>query len=273
MTLYYTWSADVVALGASLKIDVTDDGGAFTIELTSGVYNHEDISAVVSGHTTWAAALKTALEAGSEAVNPGSGLTYTVTYTAPTANPATTKHSTYNVKTTGTTLELDFSTAGAAYTQMASLLGYNATNHTGTGASTGYTSDISPYYTMVPEVAGRSQVDREFMPAGNAADAEADDGSAYSVMRGTSPRYWTWAQTVEPLAAVFEVEAAADPPWTWEHAWEHAGNVLPFLCNDGSERAIHRLRAVGAAHHPTSMAGDYHGQWVEPFATRMLGRL
>ncbi len=258
MALWYAFGFDVTKIG-HLAFDIADDGGgAYEGNITSGTFCGVDISAIASGYTDFATALATELNATSS----GAG-TYTVTEDAT---------SWYTVAYDNGNFTLGFSTVGTATegTRLRQLLGFSGDQ---TGAAS-YTSDIAPYYMMLPQVAGRSLVTREFMPSGIAADAEADDGSSYGVARGTSPLYYDWSQVAETKAVTFKADAAAGAPWTWQHAWEHAANVEPFLVTDGSEQAIHKLRGVGSAFHPTMMdAADWDNLWSLPFMTRLLGRL
>jgi hypothetical protein len=55
MALHYEWSFDLAQLGGA-SLTGSDDGGAFSVSMTSGTYAHTSINSVVSGYTAFAGA-------------------------------------------------------------------------------------------------------------------------------------------------------------------------------------------------------------------------
>lgn len=263
MALRYEWSWDFAQIGPA-AVRVTDDGGTFDVRLSLGHYCHTNISSVASGVTDFATALQTALNAGT------SSGTYAVQWFSP-----------YNLQYDGTSFALNFTAVTAAEgLLMRRILGFSAN----VSGLTEYDGDVRPYYLILPSIQGRSQMSDEYEPTDIMAEAVADDGSVYQVARDTTEIHSDWAQQAEtetgPASAfadgtlAFKRHATAAAPWTYQHAFEHhrAGNH-PFLVIDGSEQAVHRLRADGSSFMPQRFAGVDQPHWSIPFRTRLLGRL
>lgn len=279
MTLRYEWAFDLAVLGG-VAASLTDDGGTGEAALTSGLYAHTSIAAVqdidgdtvsrFSAVTSFAAALAAELNTTSG----GSG-TYTVTWNGTTG---------YTVAYSGGDFSLSFSgaTTAAQGTLLRRILGFSADL---TGEDT-YSSDVRPYYLIIPSIQARSDVSDEYEPDGIMAEAVADDGTAYQISRDTAEIWSDWTQASETETApsslssegtlVFARQATATAPWTYEHAWRHMRLGLhPFLVVDSGtgEDAVHMIRAEGASFRPVRFAGTDQPYWSIPFRTRLVGRL
>jgi hypothetical protein len=270
VSLRYEWAFDVSLLADGLSVTVTDSGGAFTVSFTSGTYAHTSINSVVSGYTSFAAALETALNAGSlgaavynvdYAFSPGSGIGYTIECDENAA--------------------FDF-TGTNAQVNMRRVLGFT----TDSASSTLHESTARPYYLLVPSIQGRSNMSDEMEPDGASEEEGADDGTVYQTSKDTSEVVTEWTQMAEPTsisgasvvsslwAPPFERQATSLIPWSYQHAFRHARTGhLPFLVVDGSDSEVHELRADGTAFRPTRFASPDFGLWSIPFRTRLLGRL
>lgn len=267
MALRYEWCWDIDLIG-NVAAKVTDDGGSFEVQITTGAFGHTDISGVDSDFTDFASELETALNDGTSSAD-----TYTVTWNGTTG---------YEIAYGGEGFALAFSTVTTAAegTRMAQILGFSGD----ASSATSQTSDVRPYYVIIPAIQGRSMMSDEYEPDSIMYESTADDGSVRQVSRETSEIWSDWTQTAETTAApssfsaagtyVFERQATSAIPWTYQHAWEHqrTGDT-PLLVLDGTEQAVHQIRAEGASFKPTRFAGQDLPYWQIPFRTRLLGRL
>ena len=266
MAVRYEFAFDLATFSDGFAMTGTDDGGAFSVSMTSGTYAHATITSVVSGYTAFSAALKTALDAAS-----ASG-TYTVTYAATTG---------YTIAYSGALCTLDL-TGTTAQTNMARLLGFSGDR----SGATSYASQVRPYYLILPSMPGRSEMTDEYEPDGIVFESQSDDGTRYQMAVDTSEVLSDWTQMAETNSApdsafadgtfVFERSVNSAAPWSYQHAWEHARKGKhPFLCVDSgtSESAVHLLRAEGGSFRPQRMASKDYSLWNIPFKTALLGRL
>jgi hypothetical protein len=165
---------------------------------------------------------------------------------------------------------------------MRRVLGFSGDQST----SDAYSSDVRPYYVILPAMPGRSECSDEYEPEGITNESIADDGSAYQISRATSEILSDWIQMAESTTApdtftnngtyVFERDATSAVPWSYQHAWRHARTGYhPFLVVDSgtSENAVHMLRADGSSFMPQRMASKDYPLWNIPFRTRKLGDL
>lgn len=265
MALRYEWSFDLSVIGA---VDMyVDDGTQFTVRIASGHLAHTSIAGVVPGVTAFATTLQTAL---NDATAPG---TYTVAYSATTG---------YTIARTSATFDFDFTSgiAAAEGTRMRQILGFAG----GDGGAGSYSSTVRPHYIILPSIQARSTMSDEYEPGDITSESVADDGSDYQVSRDTAEIWSDWTQQAETEAGpatafadgtlVFKRQATAAAPWTYQHAWEHHRlGEHPFLVVDGSEQAVHRMRAEGSSFRPQRFAGQDLPHWSLSFRTRLLGRL
>ena len=267
MALRYEWCWDIAVIGA-LAVKVTDDGAAFEVRLTSGTYCHTDISTVDADFTDFAAALQSALQAGTA----GAG-TYAVTWNGTTG---------YTIAYTAGNITLSFTTVTTAAegTLMRQILGYSGNK---SGAAS-HASDVRPYYLIIPAIQGRTEMSDEYETGEMMRESSADDGTTYQISRDSSEIWSDWTQAAETETApssyssagtfIYKRLGTSAAPWTYQHAWEHMREAKhPFLVLDGSESAVHQIRADGASFHPTRFAGTDLPHWSVPFKTRLIGRL
>lgn len=284
MALYYEWGFDVAQIASGFSVDVTDSSGAagadrtFAVSFTTGTYCHTTLAGVTatSTYTAFAAALETALEAGSALGATPRG--YAVTWSRSTG---------YTIALTsefsggpGTKLTLDFTTSDAK-TNLRRVLGMTGDR---TGALT-YSSTVRPYYFLIPSIQGRSSVD-EREPDGLSEDSISDDGSADQISCDTAEVHLDWVQMAEPDAPdvgflfadawspPYERHATSAAPWSYMHAFRHArAGKQPFLVADGSQNLVCELRADGTSFKPQRSQGPDVEIWNIAFRTRLLGRL
>lgn len=258
----YTWSFDIATIESGFTMTGTDDGGAFSVSMTTGTYNHYDISSIVTGYTEFADALETALNAAS-----ASG-TYTVSFSLTTG---------YTIAYSGALLSLDL-TGSTGQTNMAKVLGFSGDR---SGATT-YASQVRPYYFILPAMPGRSDMSDQYEPDEVVFESTADDGTRRQIAVDTAEIFSDWMQMAEietaPTAFAagtppFTRQATSAVPWTYQHAWRHARTGYhPFFVGDtGVGNAVHILRAEGGAFKPVRMASKDFGLWNIPFLTALLG--
>lgn len=267
MAMRYDWSWDVSQISSGLSMQVTEDGvggGTYTIDITSGIYSHVAMSQVgATSLPEYLSALMTALSLA--------GNVYVVTYMG----------GSYSFLPDGIIEPFSLTLAGStARTNMAQILGFSGS----TGLALSHTSDIRPYYTILPAIEARSMMTDEYEPEGMVFEAVTDGGDAFQVSKGSDEVWSDWMQVAEtdvapsvatePGTPVFERQATAEVPWTYQHAWRHhRTGAHPFLVTDGSEQAIHVLRGEGSSLKPTRFATQDYPLWSVSFKTRLLGRL
>lgn len=241
------WDFTVIGSGT---FDVTDSGGTENLAYSSGTYIHEDISSVLSDYSDFATQLQSDLN-GSGTLNG----TYTVTWS--------TSAFTY-------TISCDENFTGALNTVMKNVLG-RSTNMT--ASQTSHASEIRPYYVISTNVGAKSNVIDDYEPRDIVQGAFADDGTPYAVSRNSPPTFHDFSVRLEERAAVYKRAAASDPPWTWQHFFEHVRGTEPFLAVDDSESTVHTLRPDSAAWQAQTLGDDYTGHFDIRLETYMRGRL
>lgn len=175
--------------------------GGTGVSITSGHYAHVSFASVDSTCTAFAAALQAAL--------------VTAGFASATVSYSTTTHA-YTLANGGGSFTIAFpgTTAG---TVMKRILGFS------TGATaTSHTSDVRPYYVIVPRLDARSAY-TGLRHAQRSMRKEADDGRGYVARSTRAVVTAQWEHQHEPVAAVHAYAATSAVPWTWEHLWEHAG--------------------------------------------------
>lgn len=254
MALRYEFFFDIAMIG-TLAYKLTDaevSGSERTF--TTGSYCH----------TTFAAALETSLETGH--VTTG----YTVTWNGATG---------YTIAYSSTPCTIAFSTVTTAAqgTRLRQTLGMSGDRSGGTT----YSSQVRPYYLIVPAIQGRSQVSDEHEPEGLMFEAVSDDGVAYQISKDTSEILYDWIQVAEtetapstfsdPGTPPFTRLASAAVPWVYQDAWAHMRlGDHPFYVVDGSVTSKHQIRADGASFRPQRFMGPDLPYWTIPFRTRLL---
>lgn len=177
------------------------------VSVSSGRYAHVSMTSIESTCTAFATSLQAAL--------------VTAGFASATVSYSTTTHR-YTLSNGGGSFAIAFpgTTAG---TLMKRILGFS------TGATaTSHTSDVRPYYVIVPALDARSAY-TGLAHAERSVRKESDDGRGY-VARPSSPVVQAqWEHQHEPLAAVHSYAATSAVPWTWQHLWEHAGPWQEFI--------------------------------------------
>lgn len=246
--------------------DLTRLGGfsatiSSAVTINTGTYAHVDISSVATGFSDFATALAAA-STGTTVTFDVTNLTYTLTRGA------------------AFTLTFPNTTAG---NNAADILGF-ARNTSYTGA-TSYTSVARPYYVLRGKIDGQASESDEYEPSGISVDGEADDGTAYGISRLRAPVYLDWLQRFEeptpPVTiagagqAIFERDATALVPWSWQAAHKHARNAMPFILRAPTPVTgpVVKLRADGAQFAPQRVVSDYQGLWDIPIKSRLMGRV
>jgi len=302
MSVRYEWGFDVAQLvldGAavgSLAAYINDATDAGLGELTSGTHCHTDISGVMgSGEFT---SFPDALEAEFDTIFTTYGFdevsfdgsSYTLTYDA---------SFTYTIDFRDAATPNGVGSGSDAGKMLAAILGFDYNHASATGGSasdpyniqlsgaTTYTSNVRPYFLILPAVTGRSNMSDVYEEEGGVSEAVADDGTAYHVAKDGLAIYSDWTQMGETNTAptthtddgtpVFKRSATTEIPWTYQHAWEHSRTLgaAPFLVVDSgtAESAVHRFRSDGSSLKPTRFGGQDIDLWNVPFKTRLLGRL
>lgn len=257
MALRYEWGWDAAL--TPFTISATDDGGSFSVAVTTGTYAHTVMTDL--GYLALAAYLQTAINTAS------SSGTYTVTYNGTSG---------YTIAYSGSVLTLTF-TGSTAITNAAKILGFSGTK----SGSTSYSSDVRPYYVIIPAIQARSKVSDEYEPPNIVSEASADDGTVFQVAKDTSEIYLDWTQTAETQVAptVHTTEgtpmhsryATSEVPWTYQHAWAHMrGGQQPFACIESST-TLHEMRAEGLSFAPMRFAAEDYPLWSIAFKTRLIG--
>lgn len=236
--------------GSGESMTATIAGSAATV--ASGLYSHQSWS--WSGITGWT----TVSEFG-----PAVASAFTIATGGAVTCSFSTSTGLYTVAR-NTNFTLDFSTA--ADLRLRAALGFTGNK---SGANS-YTSDVRPYYLIVPAVEGLTDTTDEYEPDDLAEEAVGDDGAAYTIARTTADTLWDWSHAVETKAATFAREAESAVPWTWQHFFAHARKGMPFV-RGPSTGYVHRLRAEGMSFRPQRMTADYDGQWTVRLLTRYLG--
>lgn len=135
------------------------------------------------------------------------------------------------------------------------------------------TSDVTPYFVIGTEIDAKSSASGVYEPNDIATEAEADDGSSYSVSRITAPKYEDWRFVFESRAATFKQYATSSVPYTFEHFLEDVRAHHPFWVRNASESTVYRMMAKAARFKPVRETKDYDDHWHWPFDCRVVGRL
>ena len=252
----------------SASVQFTDSGGSWTMTFSTGNYSHIDLSSAMGTgeYTDFITAIQAAITAAAR------GVTYTTSFNTSTLS--------YSFDTNSGTLAMTFS--GTAGTIMRHILGF-----TGNVAATSsaITSNARPYYVCRAIHDGQTNYSDEYESSEGIYEAEADDGSAYSIARSTVPVYADWEQYLEekaPPAAiatagtgVFEYVATTTVPWTWQHYYEHVRASEPFALYDNGtgDGLVCRMRKDTATFKPGRSMSEYDGYFNLRFNTRLIGRL
>lgn len=273
MALRLEYSIDVASLpDAGLSLEVTADAAQFKSTLTSGQLTFTDISSVDSDFTPFGTALETELDAD----NPGAA-TFTVTWNGTTG---------FTISPSTGTMTLDFiNTPAAQGTAMRRLLGFDGNQ----SAASSHSSNVRPYFMIIPLIQGRSQYSREKEVPAIVNEAVADDGSRVFIAKTTADKIGEWVHSaeIETTPAIFSDAGtpthkdmvddgtnANDVPWSWEHSFEHLRTAHHrVLVIDGSDSEVWEVRANGMFFDPSRWSGTDQPLWQVPFRGRKIGVL
>jgi hypothetical protein len=251
MSLYINagWST----AGSAQAMTATVAGNAATI--ASGTYAHATMSSVMGGtnYSAFAAAVKTSFDAAASS-------TFTVTWSSTTYL--------YTISR-ATNFTLAFSSASDL--RLRAALGFTGNK---SGANS-YTSDVRPYYIIVPQEAARSaSLPFVYEPDGIVEEAVSDGGTPYGVARMTDELLADWTHTFETKASTYTRYAASSAPWTWQDFFRHCRGQRPFAVYESAlYNAVYKLRADGASFVPQPAEADYDAWWTIPIRARELGTL
>ncbi|HEX2675190.1 MAG TPA: hypothetical protein VHM19_01085, partial [Polyangiales bacterium] len=147
MALRYEFAWDVARIG-TLQVKVTDSA-TFEVSITTGTYAHATLASVDASYTDFATALAAALNTGTAGAR-----VYSVSYNGASGF--------YTVSATGGNFSLSFTTTTSsdAGIRMRRLLGMSGNR---SSAAT-YSSQVRPYYVLLPAIAGRSEVSDDYEP-------------------------------------------------------------------------------------------------------------
>jgi hypothetical protein len=240
----------------------TDSGGADDIILSAGEYAHIDLSAGIG-----AGRFEAFADALTDALNASGTLSgaYSVGY-----DPDT------NI------INIDSDEAfavSALNTNGQRILGASASSFMSDGSNR-WESDVECFYSLVCYLEKRAHDSEIYEPSEGASDAVAGAESHYGICPADIEVWRDWTAAHELVANVFEADAAPARPWTWQHAFKHARNIMPFgfvdLASEGEvvDVTYHYLRAEGAMFGKqtrTMVSPDYRGRWDVKLMTRQMG--
>ena len=249
----------------SLDLDITcdgngiqyDDGGA-QVDDADTQWCHYNLSGVLGTgiYDDFAGALKGVLDEASLQV--GNTWTYTVTFNASAY--------TYTISAAEGNTALTFS--GTPGSRMRNLLGFTANQ----GSAASHTSDMRPYYVVIPQLGSRSKLTTYREPGNLIGGAIASDGTHYSIHPQSLPKHYEWTHefeqhegdTIAGAGTGVFIQEHGDTlvPWTWEHFFQHVRASEPFGLLDstteiGDELFVHYLRPEHAHFAPKRRQVDW----------------
>lgn len=265
MSLAYHFGFDAALLGG-LSMSFTDDGGAHSLSFDEETFAHIDLSAV-TGTGTYVE-FATALQAELNSVSS----LYGVAFNASNG---------YTIEYGGAVLSIDL-TGTDAQVNMRRVLGFTGDR---TGDTT-YTSQVRPWYFIVPAIDGVTKPSDERQPAGISTGGVSDGAATCQRARDLAEVWSDWDQAGEDMrdaggtafaagTRVYTRQATAAVPWTYQDAWHHMkAHGDPFAVKHSvTGTTVHRLRADGRSFKPARVGGVDIDIWNIPFRTREIGRL
>ena len=252
MTLYYAngWSGQMSVVVDSVRVNVLPSPVS---TYTYYLYNHLDISGVVSSYVKLSTIMQTTL-GGSYAVSLS---TTTWLYTISQASNFT----------------LFFDSTSATDTLLAHALGFDL-DFLYTGTNT-YTGSVRPYFLMVPTELARSQaLPIYYEPDDIVTEAVSDGGVPYSISRATTELRSDWTQTMEAKEQCYSISATASVPYTWQQFFRDTRGTHPIAVVDsGLGNYVYTLRAEGSVFSPKPVVSDWDALYNISFKARWLGEL
>ena len=254
MTLKIECGFNVASFGSlKITVDATD------VTISSGKFCHQDISSV-DGASEY-----TALEDAINAALSTAGVTtVTVEYLS-------TGYYRLNRVSGTPSVTCGADEADAAHARMGQVLGFQSSPGTIGATENG---DALPYFSLLSEMGGKSADSDDYEATSYSEDSEAEDGSAFGISTTGRAIYADWMCRMEPRAVVYEREATAAVPWTWQHFYRHCAVVHPFLVSDDfGDETVHKLRAGEDRFKPAHVQPDFRDLFDLSVKTRVLGRL
>lgn len=243
----------------AFSFDVTDDGAtnAYTITISSGRYYHaiDDTSDPHGHHESFRAKLQS--ELNSATGSPGD---WVVEFGNTSIGFAIYRSGTPTFTATLNTVAQN-------------VLGMGASLNTGTAAS-----DVRPYYVHAPDDPYLGNARGNHEPNDFAETYRTDGGDGFSVEPTSVPKMDRWKLRGEPDAVTHKHAAASDPPWTWEHLYEHCRGNEPMVLVDNagsinsdgdipwsSANLVMRCKLTDVAFRPQETIPNRHTLWDVPF--------
>jgi hypothetical protein len=234
----------------------TGSGSYVSTDVTAGTYCAETMAAIsgASGYTAFATAVATAMTASMGSTVTGSWSSSNLQYTFS--------------KTGAGDWKIGADEADADIARLGRFCGFS----TSLTNATSITSDVTPYFAIETAIDEKSNVSDTYEPDGIVSEAEADDGSSYTIARSTAPQYEDFRFVYESHAATFTREASASVPYTFQRFIEDVRAAHPFWVRNASDSAVYTMRAKAAVFAPTRVTKDFDDHWNWPFQCRLIGR-
>ena len=254
MTLYYEAGFSVNASALSM----TGTWASTAVTVGTGTYAHQSLVSVMGtgNYSDFATAVQSA-------INTATGSSFTVSYSTSTHQYTISRATTF-------TMLFDSSVAGNV--RLAAALGFSTGTHSGASA---YTSDVRPYYVMVPtELARSAMLPFVYEPDDIVEEAVSDGGTPYAVAKNTTELWADWTQTMEAKAACFDLYATSAAPWTWQKFFKHVRGQHPFAVYESAlYDAVYKSRAESARFKPQPVTADWDALYNIRFETRYIGAI
>lgn len=257
------------------SVEGDDDGSAFVVTQTSGTFAHSDLSGVLGTglFDDFATTLAAALNTGSS----GSGA-YSVTFSGSTG---------YAVSYPGG-FSLDFDTATPAHgALMARILGFTSAHPDAVASGSSfrleaqdvYQSNVTPYFQLSLAREGLERYTRPFERSGQTKRATSVNANGYSIGPRTYEKGVKGKIRFQTLATVFESDAVAAHPFTYEALIEHTRMHAPVALALGPTSAptttlVCKLtKGEFDEESRTPVWNDYHALWDLPIDWQYLGAI
>ena len=254
------WDAALTAdgVGLSLQLDSTA-GGPYAVVISTGTFAHIDLTATAAGldgaYDDFATALKTALDATADTS------TYTVSFSTTTGLYTITRDA-------GGTFTLTFAATDTAIA-MRRVLGLSATT-----ASTAavITSDVRPYYWIVPALPGVGRVSRAYHGDAVAFGGITGTGIPYGLAVDGPAKFEDITFMAEANTATLDDDLVAAVPFTWEGFFDHVANQHPYYYYSGTNPGrVYVLRSEDGAAFDESNRERLEADWDSAWHVTLRG--
>lgn len=301
MTVHFHFAWDFARFSTSAVFHVVENGGGTdTLSYASGVYAHARPVAFVGDQSAEVARAQMKFPNDANATSAGSCFMSTL---IDAMNASGGLAGTYELKSFAAgvytvTSNTMFSFRGANTNVLAGML-IGADYSTTTAAT--FTSSYPVAFFKEGAHGALSDVTAPYEPDDIAADAETDANFGGGVCWSRPPLYQEFTAPMEAIDDVFArrhrihawstlLAANSDNKnyaWSWEQAWQHCRNSLPFLvalepsysaeaqltinesAGINTKMSVHKLRAEGARFSPQRAVADWDELWNLRFVTRV----